>query len=285
MVGMAKLLSVDEIQKLLKDLPRDVRLDLVQFALDLMGLVNPAADAASAAISLWRGDFFGAAISAVSIIPIGDVLKIAKLGKYAKTFETLVTKVVPNKPELYKELTPAMEQFRAMLAKIPAGNANVERLRELVSKFFKNAELHRLSSGVRGLEGWAQFAKQRGRWKKPAYAKHGTTPSGVVDELVNLAQNGGHASQRLNAKKLVEEMGQKDWLLVAGPHRTTPDRVLADRTPHITVEIPGQPYDYHLRLDAKGHVWEIRTLVKEGKQAVTTNPVAGTGRPWQGPGQ
>jgi hypothetical protein len=286
MVNPTKLLSLDEIQKLLAKLPSDVKLDIVQFGLDLMGLVNPAADAASAAISLWRGDFFGAAISAISIIPIGDVLKVAKLGKYAKTFETLVTRIVPNNPALYKELTPMMEQFRSVLAKIPSGNASVEKIREMVTRFFKNAELHRLSSGAKTLQHWAQFAKKRGRWKDPAFAKHGTSPSDVVDKLLSAAESGGHPSLRMNAKEMVEQMGQKDWVISAGPHKTTATAGGSlDRTPHITLEIAGQPHAFHVRLDNKGNIWEITTMKRVDGKLQLSNPVPGTPRPWKGPGQ
>jgi hypothetical protein len=286
MAKAPKLLSYDEIQKLLAKLPNELKLDLVQFGLDLIGIVNPAADVANAGISLWRGDFFGAAISAISIIPIGDVLKIAKLGKYAKTFETLVTRVVPNNPALYKELAPVMEQFRSLLAKVPAGNASVEKIRDMVNRFFRNAELHRLSSGAKALEDWASFAKKRGRWKDPAYAKRGTSPEDVVDRLMNAAENGGHTSLRINAKAMIQEMGKKDWVISAGPHRTSATAGgVMDKTPHITLEIAGQPYAYHVRLDHKGNIWEIRTMLRVDGKVKPGNPVPGSPRPWRGPGQ
>lgn len=286
MAKLPKLLSPDEIKKLLDQLPREVRLDLLQFALDLVGLVNPVADAASAAISLWRGDFLGAAISAISIIPVGDVFKIVKLGKYAKTFETLVLRVIPNNPALYKELLPLMEQFRSLIAKIPAGNTSIDQIRGLISRFFRNAELHRLSSGVKALEGWATFAKKRGRWANPAYAKQGTTLDEVVDKLVSAAQNGGHTSLRVNAKEMVRQLGQRDWLLHAGAHKTTSTAGgVLDKTPHFTLEIAGQPYAYHVRLDNKGNIWEIRTMQRAGGKLQPANPVPGTPRPWRGPGQ
>ncbi len=284
-----KLLAPDEIQKLLNKLPNEVKLDLVQFGLDLMGLVNPLADVANVGISLWRGDFFGAAISAISIIPIGDVVKFAKLGKYAKTFETLVTKVVPNNPVLYKELAPVMEQFRTLIAKIPAGNDSVEAIRDQINRFFKNAEMHRLASGIKGLENLANFAKKRGRWKDPAYAKAGTSPADVVDRLLGAAENGNHTSLKMNAKEMIEQMSQKDWVISAGPHKTSypaghkMDK--ADRTPHITLDIAGQPHEYHIRLDNAGHIWEIRTMGRVDGKMKPVNPVPGTPRPWQGPGQ
>jgi hypothetical protein len=286
MAKSPKLRSPEEIQTLFAKLPKEVRLDVLQFGLDLMGIVHPAADVANAGISLWRGDFFGAAVSAVSTVPIGDVLKITKLGKYAKTFETLVGKVIPNDPSLYKELTPLMEQFRSVLAKIPAGNEAVETIREQISKFFKDAELHRLASGMRGLENLANFAKRRGRWKDPAYAKGGTTPSDVVDRLLNAAEEGNHVSLRLNAKAMIQQMSHKDWVISAGPHKTTATAgAVLDQTPHITLEIAGQPHAYHVRLDAKGHVWEIRTMSRGDGKLRPSNPVPSTPRPWKGPGQ
>lgn len=286
MAKLPKLLSFEEVQTLLARLPSELRLDLLQFGLDLMGLVNPAADLANAGISLWRGDFFGAAISAISIIPIGDVVKIAKLEKYAKTFETLVTRIVPTNPRLYKELEPLMEQFRTLLAKIPAGNESVEKIRDMVQRFFKNAELHRLASGIQSLEQWANFAIRRGRWKNPAFAKAGTSPADVVERLLNAAENGNHTSLRLNAKEMIQQMGQKDWVISAGPHRTTATAGgVLDSTPHITLEIAGQPHSYHVRLDNKGNIWEIRTMSRVDGELRAVNPVSGTPRPWQGPGQ
>jgi hypothetical protein len=280
-----KLLSAKEIEQLLEKLPYETRLDLLGFALDLVGFVNPAANVASAGISLWRGDFFGAAVSAVSVIPVGNLLKVAKLEKYAKVFETLVLRVVPTNPELYKLLTPVMAEFRSVLAKIPAGNKHIETIREMVSRFFRNAELNRLSRGLKGLEEWAEFASKRGRWKNPAYAKAGTTPADVVERLLDAAEN-GPTTLRMNAKEMIHQMGERDWVISAGPHRTTATAgAVLDQTPHITVEIAGQPHAYHLRLDNEGHVWEIRTMDRVEGELKPANPVPGTPRPWVGPGQ
>ena len=238
---------------------------------------------ANVGISLWRGDFFGAAISGISIIPIGNVLKLAKLDKYAKTFETLVQRVIPNNPSLYEELTPLMESFRSVMARIPGGNKAVETIREQITKFFKNAELRRLASGMSGLEALAKLAERRGRWAVDAYAKGGTSPSDVVERLLNAAGEGNNRySVRMNAKKMIEQMSDKDWVISAGPHKTTSTvGMVLDKTPHITLEIAGQPHAYHLRLDAKGHIWEIRTI--DGGRPI--NPIPRTPRPWKGPGQ
>ena len=134
-------------------------------------------------------------------------------------------------------------------------------------------------------EGWADLAKARGRWADVVYAKGGTTPVEVVDRLMNAADS-AHTSLRLNAKEMVQQMGQRDWVITAGPHRTTATKGgKLDNVPHITLEVNGMPHAYHLRLDKRGHIFEIRTMRRTGNKLRPDNPVANTPRPWQGPGQ
>ena len=66
----------------------ELALDVTQMALDIVGLVDPTpiSDGANGLISLARGDWLGAGISAVSMIPyVGDAAKLGKLGRYAET--------------------------------------------------------------------------------------------------------------------------------------------------------------------------------------------------------
>ena len=61
--------------------------DVTQIALDIVGLVDPTpiSDGVNGLISLGRGDWLGAGISAVSMIPyVGDAAKLGKLGRYAE---------------------------------------------------------------------------------------------------------------------------------------------------------------------------------------------------------
>jgi hypothetical protein len=63
----------------------EAALDNLQLALDILGLVpgiGEAADAASGAISLGRGDYVGAALSGASLVPIGG--QIPGAGKIAR---------------------------------------------------------------------------------------------------------------------------------------------------------------------------------------------------------
>lgn len=67
---------------------QELILDLGQMALDVAGLFDPTpiSDGVNGVISLFRGDFLGAGLSAVSMIPyVGDAAKLGKLGKWAET--------------------------------------------------------------------------------------------------------------------------------------------------------------------------------------------------------
>jgi hypothetical protein len=72
----------------LADAQRELALDLTQMGLDVAGLFDPTpiSDGANGIVSLFRGDWLGAGISAVSMIPyIGDAAKLGKLGKWGET--------------------------------------------------------------------------------------------------------------------------------------------------------------------------------------------------------
>lgn len=87
--------------------PELSELDALQLLLDLGGMVPGAGavpDLINAAISLARGDFLGAALSAVSAVPaVGDAAGAAKIlknsEKYAEALKVVETKVLPKLPE------------------------------------------------------------------------------------------------------------------------------------------------------------------------------------------
>ena len=63
-------------------------LDGLQFALSVAGVFDPTptCDAIDGLISLLRGDYVGAGISALSMLPyVGDAAKLGRLGKFADT--------------------------------------------------------------------------------------------------------------------------------------------------------------------------------------------------------
>lgn len=77
--------NLDAANKKLDDLNKELYLDLTQSALDIAGIADPTpiSDGLSALMSLGRGDFLGAGLSLVSMVPYaGDAL--AKTSKGAR---------------------------------------------------------------------------------------------------------------------------------------------------------------------------------------------------------
>ena len=99
----------------------DLAMDLTQMGLDVAGIFDPTpiSDGANTLISLGRGDWLGAALSAISIIPyVGDAAKLGKLGKWAETVAKAIDAVKAN-PAMREALQPAMDAVKAALDKLP----------------------------------------------------------------------------------------------------------------------------------------------------------------------
>ncbi|WP_218080641.1 hypothetical protein [Anthocerotibacter panamensis] len=106
--GAAKADEALELaQKELFHLNREMALEMAQAAADLAGIVDPTpiSDSISAAISLAKGDYLGAGLSLVSIVPfIGDALgKPLKAASNVKKIEHLKQRI--------EELTTVIQQF------------------------------------------------------------------------------------------------------------------------------------------------------------------------------
>ena len=107
---------------------KELALDLTQMGLDVAGLFDPTpiSDGANGIISLFRGDWLGAGISAISMIPyLGDAAKLGKLGHWGKT--------VMNAVEIAKTDSTFAQAIRPALSKISdaigaAPNAILDRL-------------------------------------------------------------------------------------------------------------------------------------------------------------
>lgn len=95
--------------------------DLTQMGLDLTGIVDPTpiSDGANALISALRGDWLGAGLSALSIVPyVGDAAKLGKLGKWAETVAKSIDAAKSN-PAAVAQLRPVMDTIKAALDKLP----------------------------------------------------------------------------------------------------------------------------------------------------------------------
>lgn len=98
-------------------------LDLTQIGLDIVGIFEPTpfADGANTLISLGRGDWLGAGLSVLGVVPyLGDLAKLGKLGKWAKTIANGVELAAKN-PAAAKILEPALRKVHDAIKAIPEG--------------------------------------------------------------------------------------------------------------------------------------------------------------------
>lgn len=100
---------------------QELALDLAQIGLSIAGIFDPTpiSDGLDGLISLFRGDFLGAGISAVSMIPyIGDAAKLGKLGKFAETVAKAVD-LAKLDPAFAATIKPALQKIGDALAHVP----------------------------------------------------------------------------------------------------------------------------------------------------------------------
>ena len=99
----------------------ELALDLVQIGLSVAGIFDPTpiSDGVDGVISLFRGDWLGAGISAVSMIPyIGDAAKLGKLGKFAETVAKAVD-LAKADAAFAAAIKPALDKIGDALAHVP----------------------------------------------------------------------------------------------------------------------------------------------------------------------
>ncbi len=276
--------EVGEIGRLIDDIPSDLKWDMVQLVLDLAGVVNPAADAASAFISLARGDLLGAAIGAVSIIPVGDVAKLAKFQKYRKSLARLVDTATQS-PRLAKVIEPVISQLDELLSSIRGfmgSGVQDEWFRELDQMRAAIRRYHAYLQRVKLVDskGVIPVARSLGRSSGQFYIRRGDRMvTANVDEVLDLLQDGAgigrHPAVKRDSKELLDRLAMsREWRVSAGPHRKgDPGSSTRDATTHITVTIDTST-SYHLRLDKRGHLFQV-TDEKGSLSGI---------KPWSSPG-
>lgn len=126
---------------------RELTLDLTQMALDLAGLIDPTpiSDGANGIISLFRGDFLGAGISALGMLPyVGDLAKVGKLGKYVRTMERVVD-LARMDARFADSVRPVLQRIKDALDQIPfdslpaAAREPLQALKSKVDDFFRTS--------------------------------------------------------------------------------------------------------------------------------------------------
>jgi hypothetical protein len=127
---------------------KSLMLDLTQVGLSIAGIFDPTgiADGADALISLGRGDYWGAGISALGMIPyLGDLAKIGKLPKLVETVGKVID-LAKKSPKFAKAVGGLLEGLKATLDKIPTSklpaslrNA-VESMKKKIDEIFSNPQ-------------------------------------------------------------------------------------------------------------------------------------------------
>jgi hypothetical protein len=79
-------------------------------ALDVGGLINPIADFFNGLIYLCEGDLPGAAISGLSIIPIGDFLKLLRRALKAGEASSVAQRLSHLGPDVVRQVDEAIER-------------------------------------------------------------------------------------------------------------------------------------------------------------------------------
>jgi len=126
---------------------KQLLLDLGQMILDLAGIIDPTpiSDGTNALISAGRGDWFGAGISAIAMVPLlGDLAKAGKLGRWAQTVEKTVL-VMRRNVRFAERARPLLRRLDTLLGQVPtqllpeAARPLVKRLRDRIDEVFVRA--------------------------------------------------------------------------------------------------------------------------------------------------
>lgn len=99
----------------------ELLVELTQTTADVLGFVDPTptCDGISMVLSLTQGDFFGAALSIVSMVPfIGDAAKLGKLPKYQKVLDKAIAQA--KKSTRFETLVrPLLVRLQDALGRLP----------------------------------------------------------------------------------------------------------------------------------------------------------------------
>lgn len=157
--------QLDKVQADTQAAARELQLDLAQSALDAAGLVDPTpiSDAAGALLSAARGDWFGAGMSLVSMIPyagdaIGKTAKGARLvAKMAQLKERIADNLVRGKQIMMNALKSDATTLRAKKA--------LDKAARIEDSLVNGCKVGGNRFGTHGpKEGWVSGDSGHGSW-------------------------------------------------------------------------------------------------------------------------
>ncbi|MDZ7637376.1 MAG: DNA/RNA non-specific endonuclease [Bryobacterales bacterium] len=127
---------------------RIITADLAQLVLDITGFVDPTpvSDGLNALISLGRGDWLGAGLSGLSMVPyIGDLAKAGKFPKYLKTIERSIV-LAQQSERARRALLPVFQKLDEAMNLMPRGvSGQLDSLRGKIADFLKH---HGVARGI-----------------------------------------------------------------------------------------------------------------------------------------
>ena len=157
---MPDLVQIERVEQNLKYAQKELAFELGQTVLDVVGIVDPTpiSDSLSAMMSLYKGDYVGAALSTVSIVPyIGDAIgkpikavhNAEKIAQLERKIESLVKQLKELAPERVakaaENLTEAVAKGRAtLIEKIDRGHSLLRHGPDLTD----NQLIRRLKEGI-----------------------------------------------------------------------------------------------------------------------------------------
>lgn len=290
-MALPKIPDLKDLAKALDELPRATRLDIVQILVDICGIADPTptSDIAGAFLSLARGDLLGAAISGVSALPLGDIAKAGKLGKYAESLKSLVA-FATRRPELALTFKKAFRQIDRLLTDVLRitrkggdGTAYVSRQLETMRQ-----PIRQYIRRVTNIEkfGAARVARKNGRLIREsdggplmggpftdlAIRNSRVSVNQVVDILENAVTGSAAKAVRDGADNTLQRMAlAESWEIRAFIHRSPG----SEMQQHLNILITGDKRkQIHVTLDAKGHLF--RLSAKPGKEPIYLTPKMGS---------
>jgi len=130
----------------------ELLVELTQMTADILGFVDPTptCDGISMVLSLTQGDFFGAALSIVSMVPfLGDAAKLGKLPKYQKVLDKAIAQAKRSK-RFETVAKPLLVRLQEALARLPS--LLPEKLAAQVRSITGSLDSFVVARAVKGLE-------------------------------------------------------------------------------------------------------------------------------------
>jgi hypothetical protein len=138
--------------------------ELVQIALDVAGMIDPSpiSDALGTANELRRGNYGGAALSALGVVPyIGDLAKAGKLGRYVRAVSRAI-ELARTSDRVAAAIAPFVRRLDDALSLMPSGvNIQVDQMKRAVQEFLGTPQARRLASDLPDISYTYRFGTTR----------------------------------------------------------------------------------------------------------------------------